>query len=90
MHVKMSKIGNSLEVQWLGLSFHGKGTKILQATQFGQKEENSRISTERIGRIRTKIRLGEKKKAHSNPKLSVIKININGVDQLFKKQMIRL
>ena len=68
MHVKMSKIGNSLEVQWLGLSFHGKGTKILQATQFGQKEENSRISTERIGRIRTKIRLGEKKKAHSNPK----------------------
>ena len=58
----MSKIGNSLEVQWLGLSFHDRGTKILQATQFGQKEKRSRITTETIGRIRTKIRLGEERK----------------------------
>lgn len=62
MHVNMSKIGNSLEVQWLGRSFHGRGTKILQVIQFSQKEKKSRITTERIGRIRTKIRLGEKRK----------------------------
>lgn len=62
MHVKMSKIGNSLAVQWLGMSFHGRGTKILQVLQVSQKEKKSRITAERIGRIRTKIRLGKKRK----------------------------
>lgn len=58
----MSKIGNSLAVQWLGMSFYGRGTKILQILQVSQKEKKSKITAERIGRIRTKIRLGEKRK----------------------------
>ena len=51
---KRVSLGNSLEVQWLGLraftaagpgSIHGQGTKILQSAQRGQKKKKKKSFT---------------------------------------------